>query len=513
MSEQDHKARLEEFEARKAHQLAMGGPDKLAKRREQNKLNARERIELMLDPGSFVEVGLFSTSARPEHRDETPQDGQITGYGKVHGRDVVIDAADMTVKGASSAKTNMYKKMKLMEEAERNGLPFVFFGGCAGARMPDSQGAIGMATYGMGGRHIHRTRKAPMIAGIADPSFGGSTWMTAVSDFVVMRKGEFLGVSSPKVTAVALSDDADWEHLGGWRVHMEHSGMVDAAVDTDEEMVEVMRRWLSYVPGHANEAPPRAAGPAGSGENQDRLFDLVPPSRTKVYDVNKVIDVIFDTGSFLPFKPRYAKSLSTGLARLDGHTVGICACNPIHKGGALDGPACDKYTSFIVFCDSFNIPIIMLVDTPGFLVGPEAERDKVAGRIMNNLQALEMTTVPKISVILRKSYGQAYLNFGGGVADEMAAWFTADVGFVDPAVGVSVVHNVRRDREPERFDELVKEMARDNTAYDLASIFAAQAVLDPRETRNWLIRMLEVHRRRLNGGVGEHRMCNWPTTF
>ena len=163
-----------------------------------------------------------------------------------------------------------------------------------------------------------------------------------------------------------------------------------------------------------------------------------------------------------------------------------------------------------MLADSFNLPIVILCDTPGFLIGREGERQKVGGRIMNNLQALELATVPKIAVILRKSYGQAYLNFGGGTSDELAAWFGAEISFVDPAVGVSVVHNLRYDEDPERYKALAAEMSKDTSAYDLATIFASQHVIDPRHTRDYLKRALDIHRRRPSGGIGEHLMATWP---
>ena len=194
--------------------------------------------------------------------------------------------------------------------------------------------------------------------------------------------------------------------------------------------------------------------------------------------------------------------------------MGILASNPLFKAGALDPDSCDKATSFLVLCDSFNIPIVLLVDTPGFLIGVEGERRKAPGKVINFMTALQLCTVPKFSIVMRKSYGQAYLNMGGTRnSDEMLAWYTADVGFMDPNVGVNVVHGVRHEDDPERFAQLVAEIRRDSSAYDLAGIFAAQAVLDPRESRTWLKRLLEVHQRRPQKAIGKHLMGNWPTTF
>lgn len=199
------------------------------------------------------------------------------------------------------------------------------------------------------------------------------------------------------------------------------------------------------------------------------------------------------------------------LARIDGQSVGILANNPYFKGGAIDVDGCRKAVSFMVLCDSFNIPLVFLVDQPGFLIGLEGELRGAPGFIMNWMNAISLVTVPKISVVMRKSYGQAYLNMGGGRnSDEVALWPTADLGFVDPAVGVSILHKIKRADDPERFDSLAEELARDSSAWELAALYEAQTVLDPRDTRTYLINMLDIHR---GSGVGKHRLANWPTSF
>lgn len=244
------------------------------------------------------------------------------------------------------------------------------------------------------------------------------------------------------------------------------------------------------------------------------LLDIVPESRSKVYDVRKVVSAICDPGSVFPLKERFARTAFTALARIDGRVVGILASNPLFKAGALDADSCDKATGFLVLCDSFNIPIVILSDTPGFLIGVEGERRKAPGKVINFMSALQMCSVPKFSIVMRKSYGQAYLNMGGTRnSDEMLAWYTADVGFMDPNVGVNVVFGVRYEEEPERFTQLVEEVRRDSSAYDLAGIFSAQAVIDPRESRVWLKRLLQVHERRPARGIGKHLLGGWPTTF
>ena len=272
--------------------------------------------------------------------------------------------------------------------------------------------------------------------------------------------------------------------------------------------------FLSYLPSHCNEPPPVHPVPPGSDAACRNMLEIVPESRNKVYDVRKVITAIADTDSTFELKERYGKSVATVLARLDGKSVGFIANNPLFKGGALDADACQKITSFMVLCDSFNVPLVFLVDVPGFLIGVEGEMRGMPGKVINWMNAMSQVTVPKITVILRKSYGQAYINMAGGKgADEVALWPTADLGFMDPAVSVNVLHGVKREDDPARFKELVEEVQRDTSAWALAELYEAQTVIDPRETRDYLIRTLDVHRLRLKNGVGEHLLRNWPTSY
>jgi len=233
-----------------------------------------------------------------------------------------------------------------------------------------------------------------------------------------------------------------------------------------------------------------------------------------VYDVRKVIKAIADIDSTFEIKERFGKSISTMLARLDGKSVGFIANNPMFKGGALDADACQKVINFMVLCDSFNVPLIFLVDVPGFLIGLEGEVRGMPGKVINWMNALTQVTVPKLTVIMRKDYGQAFINMGGGRnADEVAVWPTADLGFMDPAVSVNVLHGVKYEDDPERFMKLKAEVERDTSAWGLAELYEAQTVLDPRDTRDYLIRTLEVHRLRMKKGVGEHLLRNWPTSY
>ncbi|MBK8767864.1 MAG: methylmalonyl-CoA carboxyltransferase [Burkholderiaceae bacterium] len=504
---------IEELEQRRAKALSMGGANKLAERKAQGVLNARERIDWLADPGTFLETGLFATSNRPEARDRSPADGKIAGYVKLDGRDVAVVSNDFTVMGASSSPVNTAKVGHVKGVATRRGLPMVFLGESTGARMPDVMGAAGI-TAGDRPTQYRRTRETPWVSAVLGHCYGSSSWYAALADFVVMRKGAITAVSSIKLTSMAIAQAVDPEALGGWQLHTEVTGMVDLAVDTDEEALDAVRRFLSYLPSHHHEAPPVRPVPPDSGQDAARILDILPESRTKVYDVRKILALIYDTGSVFELKPRYGRSVVTALARLDGKSVGIVASNPMAKGGAIDPEACNKVVSFLVLCDSFNIPLVFMVDQPGFLIGVEGERKGAIGRVMNWMNALSLVTVPKISVVMRKTYGQAVLNMGGGGnADEVVCWFSAELNFMDPRSAVTVVHGVTEQSDPARFQELLEQMSQSTSAYDAAANHSAHAVINPVQTRDCLIRLLDVHRLRLSDGVGEHLMRTWPTSY
>ena len=505
---------LDELERRRAKALAMGGEAKLAQRRAQGVLNARERVDHLLDEGSFNESGLFATSNLPEMRERTPADGKISGYGKIDGRNVAVISNDFTVLGASSAVTNTKKIRQIREVANRCGLPLVFLGESTGSRMPDRMGAPGRAIIGQDATEYQRLRQTPWATALLGRCFGSSTWYACMSDFVVMRKGALMAVASERVTSVAINQSVDSEELGGWKLHAEVTGLVDMVVDTDEQALDAIRRFLSYLPSHQNAAPPVCAVPPGAGDAARKVLEIVPQDSTKVYDARRIVAALSDPDSVFELKPRFGKSITTALARLDGKTVGFVASNPLFKGGAIDVDACNKVTSFTVLCDSFNVPMVFLVDQPGFLIGLEGERRGAPGRIINWMNARALATVPKLSVILRKSYGQAYLNMGGGRnSDEVVCWPTADLGFMSPEVSVNILHGVRREDDPVRFAELVKEVARDTSAWSLAALYETQMVIDPRDTRDCLIGLLDVHRERLGSQIGRHHLACWPTSY
>jgi len=504
---------IEEHEQRRAKALAMGGPEKLARRRAMGILNARERVEYLLDPQSWEETGLFGTSILAEMRDETPADGKVTGFGRIQGREVGVASFDFTVKGSSSSTTNEKKIAHIKDVAKRRGLPLVFLGESTGARMPDIMGATGMAGLG-GPTRFHRMRETPWTSAVLGHAYGSAAWHACVSDFMVMRKGAIMAVSSPRLVEMATRGQVDPEALGGWKLHAETTGFADQVVETDEAALDAIKQFLSYLPSHHQETPPRLPVPEGSEEASKDILQLLPQVRTQVYDVRKIVQTIVDRDSYFELKGRFGKTAVTALARIAGRSVGIVANNPLFKGGALDARACDKITSFLVLCDSFNIPLIFLVDQPGFLIGVEGERERIIGKVINWMNALSLCTVPKLMVILRKSYGQAFVNMGGGgMVDDAAAWWTADVSFMDPAAAATIVSGVTEEEAPERFHVALEQMERETSAYDMAAVYGVQTVLDPRETRSYLARMLDIHQLRLTKGIGQHLMRTWPTSF
>ena len=506
---------LGELRAREQRARMMGGEQRLARRHAQGVMDARSRIDALIDTGSWVETGLLAVSSMVEaDRETTPADGKVTGFAKVAGRMVGVVSNDFTTKGASSSATNMKKIGHVKRVATERGFPLVFLGESSGARMPDNMGARGMgANLGHDPQQYVRNRETPWVSAVLGQCYGSSAWYTCLADFAVMRKGAVMAVASPGLASYAIGQNVEAEDLGGWQLHSEVSGLVDCVVESDEEAIATIKHFLSYMPSHCNELPPIATVPAGSDEGPARIASILPANRKRSYDVRKIIHCIADKDSLLEFKPRFGRTVVTGLARLSGKTVGFIASNPMGKAGALDVAGCEKATRFTVLCDSFNIPLILLVDTPGFVIGVEGERQKAPGKIMNFMQALQMCSVPKLSVIMRKTYGQAYLNMGGGRnSDDVAAWPTAEISFMDPHFATEIVTWGRDVSEAEK-QRIREQMEKDNSAYGLAEIYGVQAIIAPQDTRRYLIQQLEIHQMRLSGGIGRHRMSAWPTTY
>lgn len=509
-----HEKMLAELDRRRAAASQMGGEDKIAKRAARGQLNARQRLDALVDANSFIEVGLLGASSIEAEAEATPRDGKLTGFAQIEGRDVGVVVNDFTTKGASTSTTNSRKMGHVRKVCTDKGMPFIHVGESTGARLPDAMGSKGMGNMlGNDTTQFRRLRETPWIAVALDTSFGSSAWLCCCADYAIMKKGSIMSVSSPRLVSMAIGEKVDLEELGGWRLHAEQTGLIDCFVDTDEEAMQAVRRFLSYMPSHSAALPPDAPPPASESiPDQSAILDVLPEKRTQVYNMKKIVDLIVDPGSLLEIKPRFGRPAIVGLARLGGKVAGIIANNPFVGGGALSADACRKIVDFTVLCDSFNIPIVRLMDTPGFVVGTDAERKGAPGHIMNFMNATCLTTVPQLTVIVRKAYGRAYVAMGGGEHnDEMVAWPTAEVSFMDPVFATSIVHN--KSAGDDGFDDALAHIQKDLEIWDMARIFSAHDVIKPQETRDYLIRMLDVHRRRRTGGIGQQHMRSWPTSY
>ena len=436
---------------------------------------------------------------------------------------MAIVVNDFTVLAATSSRVAARKEAEVEGMAVRYGFPVIYLGEAGGARMPDIMGAKGLASFGGGGHDTFvklqsRVRKTPMVAAIMGECYGMPTWMACLADFVVQVKGSAMGVSGPRVLELAISEKVTDEELGGWKVHAEITGNVDRVAENDEECLGIIREYLSYMPSHREELPPIRPVPEGSGSQMGRILDLLPEKRNRVYDMNKILRAIVDGGELFPLKPLFGKSVITSLARVGGRVVGIVANQPMYNAGAMDTDGIDKVISFLVLCDSYNIPLLFFHDIPGFLVGKEAERRRVGARVMNYMNALGQITVPRISVIVRKTYGMAYWNMGGSgcATDFLVAWPTAEMSFVAPEIAANVVYGGKVGSDPEleaKREAMVQQMIEDSAPYPAAGMHYIHDVIEPSGTREYIIRALEVCQDRRTGGIGAHLLANWPTKF
>ena len=514
---------MEELVRRREKALEMGGEEKVERQRAKGKYPARERIEKLLDPDSFLEVGMFDHSDVPGMEDKTPADSKISGYGKIDGRPVVIIANDFTVLAATSSRVAGRKEGELKIQAARRGHPVIYLGESGGARMPDIMGSKGLASFGGGAldSYLHimsRVRKTPMVASIMGECYGMPTWMACLSDFVVQVKGSAMGVSGPRVLELALGEKVTDEELGGWEVHAKITGNIDRVAENEDECFHIIRQFLSYMPSHNLEVSPRVPVPDGSGEDMPKILDSLPEKRNRAYDMNSILRCIVDRESLFPVKPLFGESVITAFARINGRAVGIIANQPISNAGAMDTDGIDKVISFLCLCDSFNVPLLFFHDIPGFLVGKEAERRRVAAKVMNFMNALGLLTVPRISVIVRKTYGMAFWNMcGSGCgADFLVAWPSAEMSFVDPAIATNVVYGGKAssgDRDSEEWQNFFQKMVDDASPYGAAGMHFIHDVIDPTETRNYITRALEIATGSIGKRIGEHKLANWPTKF
>jgi acetyl-CoA carboxylase carboxyltransferase component len=480
----------DDFRAERARIRAeMGGADKIERLHRSGRRTAREHIADLVDQGSFHEIGTFARSERPEDQAATPADGKICGHATIDGRPVTVVADDVTVKRATSSLVGARKLQRVYEQAARGGHPFVYIGETGGARLPDTLSAVGYSSEPVFPWLARRRREIPVATAIVGESFGGSSFVAGLSDFVVQVRGSTLAITSPRVIEVATGERVTNEELGGAAVHERRTGQIDLAVDTVGEALEAIRHFLSFLPSRADAPLPRTATP-GKISPDPGLAALVPQRRSQTYDVREVIARVVDDGDLLELKSGFGAGLVTALARIDGWPVGIIASQPATLVGSLTPDGCSKATRLLTLCDAFGLPVVFLQDTPGFLVGTSVEHDRLLARAMLFLEALCLARVPRLTVVLRKAFGLAFFSLGGtGMgSDLLVAWPGAEIGFMDPVVGANVLHGdelagLEGDERKAALHRLAAELGADTDPRTLAAAMNLDEVIDPADTR------------------------------
>lgn len=486
----------EELQFRRQKIVAeMGSTERIARQYARGRLTIRERLDLLFDPGSFREIGTFAVSEVPNVRDRTPGDGKIGGWGTIDGRPAAACGDDVTVLHGSSSVVGGKRMKRIYEQALRQGVPYVYFGETGGARLPDALGSEGFSKIPPGLESARRRRRIPMATAIVGESFGGSSFHSAYSDFVVQVRGSALNVSSPRVIEIATGELITLQELGGVDVHLDHTGQIDQSAETEQEAVTQMKRFLSYLPSNCWELPPVIGG-YDQAKPDARIADLVPTRRQRAYDMHRVIARIVDDGEMFELKPRFGRSLITVLARIGGQTVGILASNPMFNAGALDPNTCDKGTQFVCLCEAFNIPTVWLQDVPGFIVGSQPEHARLLHKAIMFLEALALMTVPRITVVLRKAFGLAYFSLSGNSMDNalVTAWPGAEISFMDPGVGVNVVHarDIASATDPDHERQrLIDEWTLGHEPWGAAGLMNLDEIIDPADTRRWLLEAVQ----------------------
>ncbi len=479
-----------------------GGDDKIAKQHEKGKLTARERIDLLLDEGTFVELNPFI-----EHRctdfglaeKKGSGDGVVTGYGKIDGRTVFVFSQDFTVFGGALGEMHAKKIANIMDLAAKTGAPIIGLNDSGGARI--QEGVLSLDGYG----HIFYRNSiysgvVPQISVIMGPCAGGAVYSPAITDFVFMvEKTSQMFITGPKVIETVTGEKISAEDLGGARVHNTISGNAHFSGATEEDVLAQVRQLLSYLPQNCQEKPPVAPAPEKSDYRSD-LADAIPIDAVRPYDVRNVVLQVVDEGSFMEVQKDFAKNIVIGFARIKGEVVGLVCNQPKFMAGGLDIDSSDKAARFIRFCDSFNIPIITFEDVTGFFPGVKQEHGGIIRHGAKILYAYSEATVPKITVILRKAYGGAYvaLNSKSIGADVVYAWPNAEIAVMGPqgAANIIFANDIENSPTPEETRAQKIEEYRDKFAnpYVAAKYGMVDDVIDPRDTRIKLIQALDMLR-------------------
>jgi acetyl-CoA carboxylase carboxyltransferase component len=482
----------------------------VARQRSRGKLDARARLQLLFDPGTFEEFGALAAQggALPEDDDAklAAADGVITGFGEIDGRTVCCAAYDFTVMGGSIGEVGERKVTRLRDLAVKDRIPFVWLVDSAGARLDASSGidprriAAFADTGYLFREQVVMSGVVPQVAAMVGPGAAGTAYIPALADFVPMVKGtSSIAIGGPYLVESVVGEKVTEEELGGSKVHNEISGVADAEYADDKACLTAIREYLSFFPSHCEERPPRRPTADPFDRRDEALLTVVPDSPRQAFDMHKVILSLVDDRKFFPLKPRFARNIITGLARIDGWPVGIVANNSMYLGGILDVNAADKAARFINLCDAFQVPLLFLQDVPGFMVGTKVEQQGIIRHGAKMMYATASATVPKFTVVVRKGYGAGYYVMNGRAfePDLLIAWPGAEIGVMGPEgmVSIGARKALQSAKSPEAAEAMKKELAEGLRQHIRIERTAALAmvddVVDPRDTRRLLARALK----------------------
>ena len=498
-----------------------GGEKAIEKQHSKGKYTARERIHMLLDEGSFEEFDMFVTHRCYDfgmEKKHTFGDGVVTGYGTIDGRLVYVFAQDFTVTAGSLSISMAEKICKVMDMAMRNGAPCIGLNDSGGARIQEGVNALaGYANIFM--RNVMASGMIPQISAIFGPCAGGAVYSPALTDFIIMRREtSYMFLTGPKVVKTVTGEDVTQEQLGGATMHTTKSGVAQFAVDTEEEGIALIRDLLSYMPQNNLESAPEVPCTDDIARKEDTLNEIIPDHPNKPYDMYDVIRAIVDNGEYLESAASFAKNIITCFARFNGQSVGIIANQPNFMAGVLDINASRKAARFVRFCDAFNIPIVTLVDVPGFLPGTAQEYGGVITHGAKLLFAYCEATVPKVTVTLRKAYGGAYIVMSSKHirGDINYAWPTAEIAVMGASGAVEVLHakELAAITDPEEKAKYVEKLEQEykdkfSNPYNAARYGYIDDVNEPRNTRFRVIRALEsLRNKRTHNPNKKH--CNIP---
>ena len=493
--------RTEELRAKRAASRAGGGEERIKRQHDRGRNTAYERLDILLDPGSFRELDAFmehrSTNLGLE-KQKFPGDSVVTGWGTINGRLVYVYSQDFTVMGGSLSEVHAQKILKIMDMALKAGAPMIGLNDSGGARI--QEGVESLAGYAdIFLRNTLASGVIPQISVIMGPCAGGAVYSPALTDFILMVKDtSYMYITGPEVVKTVTHEDIDHEGLGGASVHATKSGVCHVVGENEMETLLLLREMLSYLPQNNMEDPPHEASSDDPLRADEALDTIIPDNPNKPYDVKDVIEKVVDDGHFFEIHEDYAANIVVGFARLGGHSVGIVANQPMTLAGVLDIHASIKAARFIRFCDSFNIPLITLVDVPGYLPGTDQEHNGIIMSGAKLLFAYCEATVPKLTVTMRKSYGGAYCVMSSKHirGDLNLAWPTAEIAVMGPDAAVRIVYRRELDQADDRpaMEKQLSDEYREKFAnpYIAASRGFIDDIIEPRDTRARLINALEV---------------------